>query len=99
MKISNPLMGYAFICLIDRKKAMNWLTKMWKKRFVGLAIVTIALFSSCAEVREYQKAYLNDEDMKLAQSKLESMESGFQSYREGASGAESGKIGGGCGCN
>jgi hypothetical protein len=78
---------------------MNWLTKTRKQRIVGLAVVTISLFTSCVEVREYQKAYLNDEDMKLAQSKLESMESGFQSYREGASGAESGKIGGGCGCN
>jgi hypothetical protein len=63
------------------------------------AICGIALVCSCTQVREYQKAYLNDDDMRLTQSKLEGMESSFQSYREGASGAESGKIGGGCGCN
>ncbi len=57
------------------------------------------LLSSCVEVKEYQKAYLNDSEMELSQRKLEQYETSFESYREGASGAEGGKTGGGCGCN
>lgn len=59
----------------------------------------LVLLASCASVKPYQKARLNDEDMLLSNGKVASIESGFQTYREGASGAESGKIGGGCGCN
>ena len=37
--------------------------------------------------------------MGLSISKVEKSELNFQSYREGASGANGGKTGGGCGCN
>jgi hypothetical protein len=37
--------------------------------------------------------------MVLSNRKIEKTELSFQSYREGASGANSGKVGGGCGCN
>ena len=53
----------------------------------------------CITVEAYQKVYLNDEDMKLVARKVEMFETNFQSYREGASGANGGKTGGGCGCN
>ena len=43
--------------------------------------------------------YLNDEDMALNKRKIEMYETNFQTYREGASGANGGKVGGGCGCN
>ena len=43
--------------------------------------------------------YLNDEDMQLSNRKIENYENNFESYREGASGANGGKVGGGCGCN
>ena len=43
--------------------------------------------------------YLNDKDMQLSEDKIKSFENSFQTYREGASGANSGKSGGGCGCN
>lgn len=43
--------------------------------------------------------YLNDADMVLAQKKLVVFETNFESYREGAAGANGGKVGGGCGCN
>lgn len=59
----------------------------------------VIVLSSCTSVKEYQKVYLNDEEMDLSARKLEYYESSFQSYREGASGAEGGKTGGGCGCN
>jgi len=37
--------------------------------------------------------------MELAPRKAEKFENSFQVYREGASGANGGKTGGGCGCN
>lgn len=55
--------------------------------------------SGCVSVAAYQKAYLNDEDMKLANKRIETYETNFESYREGAGGANGGKVGGGCGCN
>jgi hypothetical protein len=54
---------------------------------------------SCARVEPYQKAYLNEEEMKLSTRKAETFETNFETYREGASGANGGKVGGGCGCN
>lgn len=65
-----------------------------------ILIVTPILFlSSCAVVKEYEKVYLNDEEMFLANKSLERFETNFQVYREAASGANGGKTGGGCGCN
>ena len=63
------------------------------------ALVLIVCLSSCVEVREYQKAYLNDSEMDLANRKVEKIETYFQFYREGAAGANGSKTGGGCGCN
>jgi len=55
--------------------------------------------TGCVSVAAYQKIYLNDEDMKLANKPVEAPETNFESYREGAGGANGGKVGGGCGCN
>ncbi len=57
------------------------------------------LSASCTSVKEYQKGKLNDSEMVLSNRKIEKTELSFQSYREGASGANAGKSGGGCGCN
>jgi len=73
-----------------------------KRRFIALvSVVAIAIFvlSSCTTVKEYQKNKLNDGEMTLGSRKIEKAENSFQSYREGASGANGGKTGGGCGCN
>ncbi|ALU74955.1 DUF4266 domain-containing protein [Tenacibaculum finnmarkense genomovar finnmarkense] len=65
-----------------------------------MAFLLIALtFSNCVSVKPYQKMYLNDEDMALSSRKIEQYETSSQNYREGASGANGGKTGGGCGCN
>jgi len=61
--------------------------------------ITTALITSCTTVKEYQKNKLNDAEMTLSGRKVERTELNFQSYREGASGANGGKTGGGCGCN
>ena len=71
---------------------------MKKNLFILLFLITI-IFSACVSVKPYQKAFLNDEDMDLGIRSIESYESEFESYREGASGANGGKVGGGCGCN
>jgi hypothetical protein len=64
------------------------------------ACLFISLFTiSCTPVKEYQKNKLNDAEMQLSSRKIEKTELNFQSYREGASGANGGKTGGGCGCN
>jgi hypothetical protein len=65
---------------------------------MGLLIFT-SIITGCASVKPYQQMYLNDEDMQLSTIKLAIFEANFQAYREGASGATGGKVGGGCGCN
>jgi hypothetical protein len=57
------------------------------------------VFTSCETVKEYQKNRLNDAEMVLNSRRVEKNELNFQSYKEGASGANGGKTGGGCGCN
>ena len=73
---------------------------MTKNKWIFVAIVVTAFgIQSCSSVKGYQKMYLNDPCMTLAQNKLDYFETNFQTYREGASGANGGKVGGGCGCN
>ena len=69
-------------------------------KYSPLLFFACCLFlSSCVTVKPYQKMYLNDGEMVTAPKKVERPEISFQSYREGASGANGGKSGGGCGCN
>ena len=68
-----------------------------KKVIVVLVVVVSAI--SCNSVKEYDKQYINDPEMKLSARTSERYETTFQVYREGASGANGGKTGGGCGCN
>lgn len=66
----------------------------------ALSILLISLFmTSCVSVKAYQKMYLNDQEMALNDKKIESFETNYCAYREGAAGANGGKVGGGCGCN
>lgn len=68
------------------------------RKLLALGIVLIGL-QSCSSVKEYEKEKINDPDMKLTARPTERFETNFQVYREGASGANGGKTGGGCGCN
>lgn len=70
---------------------------MKKQRLLPFALVL--MFVSCTTVKEYQKNKINDADMELGLRKVQKTEMSFQTYREGASGANGGKTGGGCGCN
>jgi len=71
---------------------------MTTKAIILFAIPTL-LLSSCVSVKEYQKSRLNDSEMILSNRKIEKEELNFQVIKEGAAGANSGKSGGGCGCN
>ena len=66
---------------------------------LAAGVIAVACIVSCSPVKEYQKSRLNDGEMALSNRKVEKTELSFQSYREGASGANAGKSGGGCGCN
>ena len=75
-----------------------------KKVKVKILLYAVAIFAAsisvgCTPVKEYQKGKLNDSEMVLANRKIQKTENSFQTYREGASGANGGKTGGGCGCN
>jgi hypothetical protein len=72
---------------------------MKRKNKLSLVLLGIVALSSCAPIKEYQKMRLNDSEMELAARKTQKFETSFQLYREGASGANGGKNGGGCGCN
>ena len=69
------------------------------KKLILLSIFIGSVTSSCVTVKEYQKMNINDPDMSLTARRGEKFETTFQVYREGASGANGGKSGGGCGCN
>lgn len=72
---------------------------MKKATAIFATLVLCMSMGSCISIKEYQKMYLNDPDMQLSDDGLQAFESGFLTYREGASGANGGKSGGGCGCN
>ncbi|MFK5889477.1 MAG: DUF4266 domain-containing protein [Flavobacteriaceae bacterium] len=61
--------------------------------------ITGFLLTSCGGVKAYQKSKLSDKEMALAPKLSARFELQFHTYREGASGANGGKTGGGCGCN
>lgn len=62
---------------------------------IGIIFCTL----SCTVVKPIQMIAHNQESMKLATPTIQKIELNFLSYREGASGANGGKTGGGCGCN
>jgi len=72
---------------------------MKKFKKIMLFLLAALASSSCVAVKEYQKSRLNDSEMALTNRKVEKEELNFQVIKEGAAGANSGKSGGGCGCN
>jgi hypothetical protein len=68
-------------------------------KLLALSICAVCGLASCSSVKAYQKNRLNDSEMDLTARKSQKFEQSFQLYREGGSGANGGKSGGGCGCN
>ncbi len=66
---------------------------------LATAAACMLILNSCKSVKQYQKSRINDGEMTLAPRTIQKTEINFQSYREGASAANGGKTGGGCGCN
>lgn len=64
-----------------------------------LILLLLQFLVACTVVKNYQKINLNDPDMELSERSVKKFETSAQVYREGASGANGGKSGGGCGCN
>ena len=75
----------------------NYLKK--KTSILLLGGMLVFLCPSCMTVKAYQKQYVNDEQMQLGTKKLQFFETNMETYREASSGANGGKVGGGCGCN
>jgi hypothetical protein len=71
------------------------------KIFKGFLLLAVSglIVSSCVPVKEFQKNKINDSEMELSFRKVEKGDNYFQTISEGASGADGGKVGGGCGCN
>ena len=72
---------------------------MKKAKLLLVAFITTLFLGGCAEVKYYDRAYLDDEEMELKLRDCAHFEAYFEFIREGASGGTSGKTGGGCGCN
>lgn len=70
-----------------------------KTSYFMLVALSLVLLSACATVKPYEQIYINDPDMLLTDREANRFVTSFQVYREGASGANGGKSGGGCGCN
>ncbi|MFT4800985.1 MAG: hypothetical protein ACI93N_000750 [Flavobacteriaceae bacterium] len=67
-------------------------------KMIMITMLTIFLGSSCKTIKLYERVYVNDKDMQNGSDKLKDFENNFENYREGSSGANGGKSGGGCGC-
>lgn len=78
---------------------MLLIMKKAKVLFISLSLLIVTITGGCVQVKAFQKNKLNDSEMELNARRSEKSENNFQSYREGASGANGGKVGGGCGCN
>ncbi|HEK20509.1 MULTISPECIES: DUF4266 domain-containing protein [unclassified Mucilaginibacter] len=65
----------------------------------AICLLAACSLTACVSVKPYQKNRLNDAEMDLTARKSQKFEQSFQLYREGGSGANGGKSGGGCGCN
>lgn len=72
--------------------------RFWNFKCLALILMAGSM-GSCTTVKQYQKMKLNDSEMELSARKVQKFEQSFELYREGASGANGGKSGGGCGCN
>jgi hypothetical protein len=69
----------------------------WFQKIIAGFFVAIAL-CSCASVKPYQRAYLNDREMQLDTKPAAQFENYYESIREGSTTAEGGKATDGCGC-
>lgn len=75
------------------------MSKNYRYLLSGLLLLIGMTAQSCVEVKPYQRVYLDDNDMNMSDETIKSYENNFQNYRESATGGNTAKAGGGCGCN
>ena len=69
----------------------------WYGKFIVACFIAV-VFCSCASVKPYQRAYLNDPEMQPDTGPAAQFETYYESIREGSSTAGGGKATDGCGC-
>lgn len=69
------------------------------KKWIFCLFVCTVLGTACQSVKPYQRAFVNDHEMRLGKKMIHRFEGQVHVYREGASGGGMGKASGGCGCN
>ena len=62
-------------------------------------VAVLLMFSSCVAVKEYEKVYINAEDMALSARGICKADISSHVYWEGAADLNGGKMGVGSGCN
>ena len=62
-----------------------------------LLLICLAL-GSCSTLPVFHQSMLQKENMRAVNLRVNAYEGDINNYREGASGADVGKSGGGCGC-
>jgi len=62
-------------------------------------LITILILTSCANLKSYERVYVNDPDMKISDDSGQNFQNYVTAIREGATPAGSSKSSGGCGCN
>lgn len=67
-------------------------------KFLLIFAISVS-FSNCVSLAPYERLYVNDDEMEIGFSSLNNLNNNAKTYREGAQGGNSGKSGGGCGCN
>lgn len=65
----------------------------------SLIIILTSCLSSCVNLKPYETRYVNSEEMDIGFDNLENLSNNPKTYREGSQGGNTGKSGGGCGCN
>ena len=63
------------------------------------AAIFIILLSSCAQLKSYQRVYVDDPEMQMGDGEGAQFEGYVETIRGGSVPAKSKKGGGGCGCN
>ena len=67
------------------------------KKIIAASLIVVAV-SSCASVKPYERAYLNDREMQVGTNASAQFEDYYQSIREGSVPSNNGKTSDGCGC-
>jgi predicted phosphatase len=69
-----------------------------KRRTVVVCFLSL-LFTACKAIKPYERVYLDDREMELANTSAKDFDAYVKSIREGAVPAAGSKSSGGCGCN